>query len=368
MRILIWIVVALICLLLPRTIAAQDSTTAVSGPALGLVADRAAGTIRPILGIPGAATWGAPLTVDFTTAQMNVAPGADFALAVAKENFRLAIVRAAGGPAEWIALEPPSGAPDLVAFSPRGRAAAIYYREAARLVVVSGLRDAAVQVAEVDITSLPGAANLLAVSEDGSSLLAAVAEGDRAAVHYLSTVRTEQPARISPAFPGDEPTTIEEPPPATPPARRLTTFTTVSALEFVGESLDALVADSAANAVYLMQDVSGAAATLQLGSESDGLASPTLLRALDARRVLVANAAGKFTILYRDGTSPLSIQCDCSPAGLSPLASGMVFRLAEPSGDPLLLLDAAGVEPRLVVVPPDRTPADASTSKEGGAQ
>ncbi len=367
MRILIWIVVALICLLLPRTIAAQDSTTAVSGPALGLVADRAAGTIRPILGIPGAATWGAPLTVDFATAQMNVAPGADFALAVAKENFRLAIVRAAGGPAEWIALEPPSGAPDLVAFSPRGRAAAIYYREAGRLVVVSGLRDAAAQVAEVDITSLPGAANLLAVSEDGSSLLAAVAEGERAAVYYLSTVKTEQPARISPAFPGDEPTTFEEPP-ATPPSRRLTTFTTVSALEFAGESLDALVADSAANAVHLMKDASGAASILTLGAEGDGLASPTLVRALDARRVLVANAAGKFTILYRDGTSPLSIQCDCSPAGLSPLASGMVFRLAEPSGDPLLLLDASGVEPRLVVVPPDRTPADASTSKEGGAQ
>ena len=82
--------------------------------------------------------------------------------------------------------------------------------------------------------------------------------------------------------------------------------------------------------------------------------------ALDARRVLVANAGtGSVTILYRDGTSPLSIQCGCTLAGLYPLSGGAVFRLTEPSADALLLLDAGGLEPRIVAVPP---------APEGGVQ
>ena len=77
---------------------------------------------------------------------------------------------------------------------------------------------------------------------------------------------------------------------------------------------------------------------------------------------------GSVTILYRDGASPLSIQCDCTLAGLHPLAGGAVFRLTEPSADPLLLLDAGGLEPRIVAVPPDRSGRAPATSPEGGVQ
>ena len=158
MQTLIKLVVTLGGLLLPCLVAAQAPNYAISGPSLGLVADRAAGSIRPILGIPGAAMWGAPLSVDFATVQAAVAPGGDFALVVAKENFRVASVRASDGAVQWLALEATLGAPDILAFSPRGRSAALYYQASRRLVVLSGLRDGAAQITQANAAGAAAAA------------------------------------------------------------------------------------------------------------------------------------------------------------------------------------------------------------------
>jgi hypothetical protein len=205
------------------------------------------------------------------------------------------------------------------------------------------------------------------VSEDGSALLAAIPEGDSTAVYHLSAAPGPRQADLSAESADEFPATPAESS-AGAPARRLAVFATVSALEFMGESLDALVADAGSNAVYLMQDATGSAQSVLLGSERDGLAKPSWVRALDSRRVLVANReSGNITILYRDGASPSSIPCDCSLTGLSPLG-GAVFRLTEPSSEPLLLLDAGGLEPRIVVVPPERVQSAPGSAEQGGVQ
>ncbi|MCE5310519.1 MAG: hypothetical protein LLG20_23010 [Acidobacteriales bacterium] len=353
-------------LLLPCIWAAQAPDYAVSGPSLGLVAGRTAGTIRPILGIPGAAMWGAPLVVDFATTRTAVAPGGDFAVMVASENFRLARVRATGGAPEWLPVEAAGSAPDIVSFSPRGRSAVLYYRAAGRMVVLSGLRDQTVQATEVDTSSLPAATKLLAVSEDGSSLLAAIQEGEATAVYFLKTAPAETRSRLS-ATVLDGIEGEPEPLPTGTSASRLTLFGAVTALEFAGDSQDALVADASANSIFLMADVGGSAQTVLLGSAREGIADPSWIKAPDNKRVLVANAGtGAITVLYRDGTSPLSIQCGCTITGLNPLGGGAVYRLTEPSSEPLLLLDAGGLEPRLVVVPPEPSQPETAPAEQGG--
>jgi hypothetical protein len=355
-------------LLLPCIWAVQAPDYAVSGPSLGLVASHTAGTIRPILGVPGAAMWGAPLAVDFATTRTAVAPGGDFALVVASEDFRLARVRATGGAPEWLPVEATGSAPDVVTFSPRGRSAVMYYQASGRLVVLSGLRDQTAQAIEVDTSSLPAAAKLLAVSEDGSSLLAAVQEGEATAVYFLTAAPAATRTRLSPAS-VDESEGGPETPPSGASARLLTVFGAVTALEFVGDSLDALVADASANSIYMLAGVGGAAQTVLLGSAREGVANPLSVKAPDDKRVLVANAGtGVITVLYRDGTSPLSIPCGCTLTGLDLLAGGGVYRLTEPSPEPLLLLDASGLEPRLVVVPPERTQPETAPAEEGGAR
>lgn len=351
--------------LIPCLCAAQGTSGyAMNGPSLGLVFESDSAAIRPILGIPGAATLGATLNPGFALERAVVAPGGDFALAVAQDNFRLAAIPAAAGVARW--LTPAVGqAPDVIWFSPRGSSAAVYYRTPGRLVVLSGLRSQTPQVVVVNSASVPAAPSLVAVSEDAASLLLAVSEGNTTALYYLpvaGAANTSDPsgrvlannvqksAQAGNGF-----------------AQRLGTFQSVSGLRFAGTGSDALVADGTANAVYYVQDASGAAQISALGSVRDGLAQPAAIEAMDAERVLVVNAgAANLTILSRNGAPAITVQCGCTPAGLDQLAGNSIFRLTEPSKQPIWLFDAGGSEARIVAVPPDHPQNAAATTAQGG--
>jgi len=67
-------------LLLAAPLAAGAASLA--GPHLGLMFDPGAKQIRPLLGIPGAATIGAPFPLTVNIERAWVAPGQDYALAV----------------------------------------------------------------------------------------------------------------------------------------------------------------------------------------------------------------------------------------------------------------------------------------------
>jgi hypothetical protein len=353
-------------LLIPCLCAAQGTSGhAMNGPSLGLVFESDSAAIRPVLGIPGAATLGVALSPGFALDRAVVAPGGDFALALAKDNFRLALIRA-GGAAQWLA--PATGeAPDLIAFSPGGSAAALYYGTSGRLMVLSGLRGQTPQVEEVAPASLPAAPSLVAVSEDGTSLLLAISEGDATAVYYLPAVQAASPG--VPAGGNRQESISASVRTRNTFAQRLGTFQSVSALSFAGTSFDALLADGKANAVYLIQDASGAAQISTLGSAQDGLAQPAAVEAMDAVRVLVVNAgAANLTILARDGAPAVSIQCGCKPAVLSQMAGNSVYRLTEPSKGPMWLLDAGGTEARILAVPPDRSQSAAAARMKGVQQ
>ncbi len=318
-------------LLTPCLCVAQGTSGyALNGPSLGLMVEPASTAIRPILGIPGAATLGMPLSPGFTVDRAVVAPGGDFALALAKGDFRLAAIRAGGNAPQWLAPATDE-APDLIAFSPRGNSAALYYRTSGRLVLLSGLRTPTPQVATVEPASFPAAPSQVAVSEDAAALLLASPEGDTAALYYLPVAHA-----------------------AFGVARRLGTFQSVSGLRFAGTSSDALLADGHANTVYLIQNVPGAAQIGALGSDRDGLSQPEAMEALDARRVLVVNAGNRnLTMLFRDGTPAVSIQCGCTPAVLEQLSGNSVYRLTAPSKEPMWLFDGGGAEARILAVPPD---------------
>ena len=355
-------------LLLPRVCAAQgQSGSTLSGPTMGLMFDSAAAVIRPILGIPGAATLGTPLDPGFAFAQVVVAPGGEFALVVEKHGFRMAIVRASG---EVVRNLTPamSEAPDLIEFSPGGASAAVYYRISGRLLVLTGLNGPTPRVGQADTSTLPAPPSLLAVSEDASSLLLTVSTADTAAVYLLPNAPSATRQTSLKGFGGmvSGADAASEAPAVTGVARRVGNFRSITALRFAGSGHDAIVAEGTTNTVYLIQNASGAAQISALGSAGDGLSRPVAIEALDARRVLVANAGSdKLTMLYRDGTPSESIACGCSAVVLHQLAGTSVYRLTEPSNGPMWLLDAGGREARILAVPPDHSQTASTTVVEG---
>src|SRR5438034_11795152 len=82
--------IILLCLL-PSVVSAQSSR--LNGPLLGFVRDSNDRSIRPILGIPGAATIGSPLELPLRFLQVEFSVKNDYAIAVTEWNAELVLVK-----------------------------------------------------------------------------------------------------------------------------------------------------------------------------------------------------------------------------------------------------------------------------------
>ena len=74
-----------------------------------------------------------------------------------------------------------------------------------------------------------------------------------------------------------------------------------------------------------------------------------------------------WAILDRAHGSVVSLPCQCVPTGLFRLSGTATFRLTEPSGTPMWVLDASGPDARIVAIPPGAPPAP-SAANNGGQQ
>lgn len=292
--------------------------TVLRGPSLGMLYDPSAGTLRPLLGFPGAAMLGPPLPLPPELAGVRTAPRGGYALAFEGAGGAVFEITPAGK-RPLPGLEP---APDWVAFSPSGSHAALYHSDSGMLELVSGLPQAPLRIASIDFSVLPGPMTALAVSDTGA-VLAASAFGPDVAVVYSATRRR--------------------------PATHVLSARRISAIAYLGATNAALAADAAANLVYRLN---GASATV-IGGSAEGVSAPVALAATeDGRRAVVANS-GKAPLLLLDleGGPSRSLSCSCRTAVVEPLAGNAVFQLTAPGARTTWLLDLSTSEPRFFFVP-----------------
>jgi hypothetical protein len=294
-----------------------SSDPPLSGPILGFVHDRAADAIRPVQGIPGAATLGPAIDVGFPVAAAWFSP-AGHALSLSDDG-RLYVVDLRA--ATVVPVENAMATPGRILFSSSGNAALLYSEAARRLQMVSGLPARPV-VRELDFPAPD--AQPLAVSDDEAALLAA---GD---VAWL-------------AASGRAPVAIR---------------VRANAAAFRRGARDALMA-SGDGTLYRIDSGGGAQA---LPSSADAPPDPAELRlSADGAFAFVAGRAGLLSRIEIATGAAASVDCHCSPAALEPFASGTVFRISDLSGGPLWLLD--GSEPRVWFVP--ALPAHVGRSRRG---
>jgi hypothetical protein len=320
-------------------VAAAQAGTALSGPTMGLVFDSSQSALRPIRGIPGAASLGDAVNLGFALASATVSPRQDYALALKADDSSLVLVRA-GAEISSTAVPGARPAPALVVFSPAGTAVALYDSGAGRVQILTGLPDAAAVQSDVDVSALAGPVAALAVDDAGASLLLAAGAAETVSLYRIAT-------DAAPQF--------------------LASFRSVAALRLSGAGGDALLADSAAAAVYAIHDLPGAGTIEMIASGQDGLGAPIAVEADSAGRIFVADQAGNLTILDRSRGSVLSLPCGCAPAGLFRLSGTATFRLTEPSDAPMWVLDASGADARIVAIPPGAPPV-APAANNGGPQ
>ena len=308
---------AIILLLVPCAAWSQFQAP-ISGPTLGYFWDRALGSLRPILGIPGSATVGDGLNLALALRFAEVAPRQDYALAV-DESARILIVDLATRQLRFIAGA--AATPDRIVFSPTGASAALYYRERRAVQALTGLPEAPAAGDEMDLSTLPPLITAMAVSDRDGIILLGTADGI-----YAAQPRSGLPVLVSP-------------------------IGRAGALSFLENSRDVILADHDRNELLWIRDVTGAAEKVLVAGERDGLTRPLAVAVAENNRKVFAAVAGGVAVTTLDGSPLTVLACPCSPSGLHRLKGNSVFRLNEPSNGPIFVLDAETAEPRVLFVP-----------------
>lgn len=293
------------------------------GPVLGFVFDRAAGGVRPILGMAGASFFGEPVALGIDTNKAALSSVAGYVLGIAGDTGRVTLFRDLVSGAPGVAIENAAPAPDRIVLSPNGNAAALLYGDRNAIQVFANLPSSPQFRGEISLFGLPQPVSALAVSDDAGAILAGARNTDgRESVMLLS--------------PGTDP-------------RVLGSAGRIAAAAFFTAKPDAAFADSAAGVVYWIRDVRSAAEFVAL--PFGAVAKPVALQvSSDDRRVLIAGA-GAVTALDLQGGAPTVTRCDCTISGLDRLRGNSVFRVTEVSAAPSWLLDAGASDPRFLFVP-----------------
>ena len=311
------------------------------GPTLGIVPDTRGSALRPIRGIPGAATIGDAVDLGPDAASIAIAPRQSRAIVMTGSGVRLVFIQPDGTLSSTDAGMPASFQPAAIGFSPSGSIAALYDASTSAVWLSGG------KAVRVDTRPLPDTIDLLAVSDRTESLIAGTLRSGGDSVFILDGKGAY---------------------------KALAGFKNVTDLTFLGASGDLAVCDSGAKQILLIRDafsngaaemvldLSGSAeAPLRIASSMDGsllavLASgapppdPTRRRTTEAGRVSIrhTNVVGLLRIADRQWTA---IECHCAATELAPLTGNAVFRLTQRTDQPLWILDSDGAAPRLVFIP-----------------
>jgi len=308
----------IVVLLAALALAAQEAR--LTGPVSGFVVDSQSGSIRPILGVPGASYLGDALLAGLDWA--SVAPDGKAALAVKGES--LYLIRGLDE------LAPSSTAvggaidrPDLAAWSRDASVAVLYSSAGRRLQVIAAPAGEPVARAPVELPELQGRVTALALDCSGEHVLVGV-ESD--GVHLLS--------------------------PGTPPAL-LAPLKGPVALTLAHGERTLFVADRASRQVFEIRDFAAAPKLLVVADASDPVG---LGLSRDEMSLFVASGSERSLDIYDLSTRSLAarIALDAEPSRLNLLSASALYLLnSVQGGDPLLVLDASR-EPGVFFVPVGR--------------
>jgi len=314
---------AVLLLMILPVLAVSQSPGSLSGPTLGFIFDNSLGIVRPLLGISGNATVGAPVDVGSPVTNVISLTDQHSILAVPESGPYLLSIDLEASPPFSRSITGALKSAEIT-LSPNGKTAALAHQVGQLVEVVTGLPDHPAVILEVTTVLINAPLQRVVVNDAGTLLLITFLENDRETIYRWN--RTEG-------------------------YRLLASTVRVGALGFVGPS-DAVYADGGTNEVYFAHDVKTGSVTQFLAGPSDGISGPIGIGASNTGGFFIANSASRMVVMF-DANHRIvrSQQCDCNITGVYPLSAG-IFRLTERLNQTIYLVDESKSEARLVFVPP----------------
>ncbi len=245
----------------------------VQPPVVGFVTQDAL-RLRPVVGAVGAAVLGDSYTLPESIKRLSVSPAGSFAIAESTEDRPVSVLPiGTEGVGVPVAVSGAFSHADCVEFSVSGSTVALYSASAQRIQIVTNLPGSASVQQEFDVSSLSMPFTAMAVSDDGTTVLAGVSSGQSGAVYRLSAGSAIENV-LSAASP--------------------------SALRFLPQTDSALLADSALNQILLLRELSGTVAVKVLAGPEEGANGPNQIEVLADNRTIVVGNAGANSLLLID--------------------------------------------------------------------
>jgi len=290
------------------------------GPVLGFVLDPRSHSIRPIQGIPGASTLGPPLDIPFAIDRAVFSVQGNSALIFSGGGAFLVRGMRRSHPDT---LPLPISIPDAesAVFNAPGSAALFYSPSGRQLQIVSGLAADPIAGVAIDCSGQPGVITSAALDAGATSILMTMQDSGAGSVLLLQ--------------PGS----------GTASPRAVLTSPLPSAILYLNQDRDALVADSGSNQIVWIQDLNGAAAATVVAGAADGIAAPVGMQlSTDEKTLLVANTGtSSITVHSLAGTAPVTqLPLPVPPSRFDKLNREPVLLFNDMGNGPLYLLDEAG--------------------------
>jgi hypothetical protein len=322
MRLLQRFLILSLAVLTAANVHGQSST--INGPSLGFTAAIGGTAIEPILGIAGASTLGNPLPLDAGIYGTVIAPSQDYAIAFRAGDSQVVVIDLVSGQVTPVAAVTSNL---IMVTSPSGNAAAVYDAGRASIQIIRTPRQSPQVAQQFDTSNIPGGASSIAVSDDGSVVLARFVDSGTAGLWMMNSSGAVQ------RLPMDQP----------------------SAAAFFANRNDAIVGSAATQSATIIMNAGQTATQVPLVSTIDGMAGFSSIAASDdGGRVFLGDAtSGNIAVVDVQTGQSIVVPCGCQPTGFYHLKGNSIFGLNAPSQEPIRVLDASSTVPRIVFIPPN---------------
>lgn len=338
----------------------------IQSPVLGFVYAADISELRTILGIPGASRLSGPLALPSEVINVIFAPGQQCALAEQANGAPISVIAfPAANPVPLVEIPNAIAHPDMVGFSPSGGNAVVYSVSEQRLQVITGLLSTPRVAREMGFAALPDDVQLLAIADDGITLLEGTVNND---VYILAEASGPQLIHSAEALGGMA---------FTPGSRDLLVFDpssgTLSLLQNVvspprlpprppGPVALALGAGAKGTPVL---DGNGGPGTpvsppsmtpkcITLASGLTGFTGTVFLQADSHVATITSTAANDLAEVDLQNRLVQHLRLPANAAALQPLRTPGKYLLSYQAGQPALILDTSGTQASLYFIPAAR--------------
>lgn len=281
----------------------------VGGPILGYVPEGS--QIRTLYGLPAAGSIGGAVDTGRDFSHIAISPQQNFAIASTSDTGEVMVMKPG---ASLNAITGAGANPNLIAISPTGSSAALWFSSLGHLQAVGGLPDSP-SVRTIDASFLNASPSAIAISDDGQWAVGLWAAGAYAFGPSSQVI----PLQTDPG---------------------------VISVAFFHNSHNLALATAAR--ATLITDVGGATSgpSLLFDYSADSLSPRAIAVSFDNSRVVVADSGGKLVNISVSGASANLVDCHCSPTGLYGLGDSL-FRLNGAGGPERNALQRNGPKPDL---------------------